>query len=161
MYRSFHPFCFCSSLSLCCTNQEQTFRLLKSSRTMVNAVSLLMLNSSAINLSVSHRPCASICRTFSIISGVLLDDGRPERGSSSIVSSLRERVNTFSAHGFSPVQLHVHFTRLRSSFPQIVAEHAPLRYDTTSHTDFVQLAEVGLHCRSHAAHAVSLFSPCL
>ena len=33
---------------------------------------------------------------------------------------------------------------------------APLRCNTTSHTDYVQLAPVGLHCRSHAVRAVSI-----
>ena len=31
-------------------------------------------------------------------------------------------VNTFSAHCFPPVHLHLHFTHLRCSFPQFVAE---------------------------------------
>ena len=37
---------------------------------------------------------------------------------------LRESVNAFSAHGFPPVHLHQHFTRLSCSFPQFVAELA-------------------------------------
>ena len=79
--RSFHLFCFRSTVCLCGKNQEQIFRLPKSTLMMVcAAVSLLMPNSSAINLSVSRRFCASICRTFSIISGILLVYGRPERG---------------------------------------------------------------------------------
>ena len=68
--------------------------------------------------------CASIRRTSSIISGVLFVDDRPERGSSSIVSTLRKSVNTFSAHGFPPVHLHQHFTCLCCSFLQFVAELA-------------------------------------
>ena len=134
---------FCSSVNLCGTNREQIFRLPKSSWTMVCTVSLLMSNSTAINLNVSHRSCANLCRTFSIITFV----------------------NTFSAHGFPPVHLQVHFTGLRCSFPQFVAErdvctllHCVV---TTSHTDYVQLSAVGLHCRSHAVHVVCRFSPCL
>ena len=58
---------------------------------MVCAVFLLMPNSSAINLSVKPRSCASI---FVEHSGVLLVDGRPERGSSSVVSfPSRKRLN--------------------------------------------------------------------
>ena len=38
---------------------------------------------------------------------------------------------------------------------------ALLRCDITSHTDYVQLAAVSLHCRSHGVHAVCRFSPCL
>jgi hypothetical protein len=48
-------------------------------------MSLLMPNSSTINRKVTRRSCASICRTCSIMSGVLLD-GQPDRGSSSVVS---------------------------------------------------------------------------
>ena len=87
-------FAFCSSVNLCSRNREQIFRLPKSSRTMLCAVSLIMPNSSAINFSVSRRSCASICHTFSIISGVLFVDGRPERGSFSVVFvSSRKRLN--------------------------------------------------------------------
>ena len=38
---------------------------------------------------------------------------------------------------------------------------APLRCDTTSHTDYVQQAAVGLHCGSQAVNAVCRFSPCI
>ena len=87
-------FAFCSSVSLCGTNREQIFRLHKSSRAMLCTVPLLMPNSSAINHKVTRRSCASICRTRSIMSGVLLVDGRPERGSSSVVSfPSRKRLN--------------------------------------------------------------------
>ena len=84
-------FSFCSSVSLCGTNREQISRLPKSWRTMACAVCLLKTNSSAINLNVSHRSYASICRTFSIIYGVLLVDGRSERG---------ESISTFRKHIF-------------------------------------------------------------
>ena len=80
-------------------------------------------------------------------------------------SSLRESVNTFSAHVFPPVHPHQYFTRLFCSFPQFVAEldvctllHCAV---TLSNTDYVQLAAVGLNCRSHAVHAVRRLSPCL
>ena len=53
-----------------------------------------MPNSSSINLSVSRWFCTIICCTFSVISGVLLVDGRPERGSSLVVSfPSRKRLN--------------------------------------------------------------------
>ena len=42
-------------------------------------------------------------------------------------------------------------------FPQFVAELVC----TTSHSDYIQLAAVGLHCWSHAVHAVCRFSLCL
>ncbi|GBN34534.1 hypothetical protein AVEN_249887-1 [Araneus ventricosus] len=42
----------------------------------------LIFNSSAIILKDSRRPSASICRTHSMLSGVVLVGGRPERGSS-------------------------------------------------------------------------------
>ena len=71
---------------------------------MVCAVSMLMPNSSAINLSVCRRSCASICRTFSIISGILLVNGRAECGSSScpippqsILASVADLVPAFVA----------------------------------------------------------------
>ena len=120
-------FAFCPSVSVCGTNREQIFRLPKSSRTMVCAVSFLMPNSSAINLSVSRRSCASTCRTFSIISGVLLVDDRPKHGSFSVVSfppgkAFEPFINAFSAHGFHAVHLHQHFTRLRCNFPQFLEE---------------------------------------
>ena len=127
-------------------------------RTMVCAVSLLMPNSSAINLSVSRRSCSSICCTFSIISGVLHVDGWPERGSSSVVPSLRESVWTIRKHIFFPrlpsltsaetfQASPLHFSPICS---RIWCLHVvPLCCDTTSHTDYIQLAAVGLHCRSH------------
>ena len=71
----------------------------KSSRTLVCAVSLLMPSSSAINISVSRPSCASICLNFSIISGILLVDGRPKRGSSAVVFFLsRKRLNYSKTH---------------------------------------------------------------
>ena len=84
--RSFHPFCFCSSVSLWGTNREQIFCLRKSSRTVVCAVFLLMPKSLRNQSCDSRRSCASICRTFSTISEVLLVDVRPEGCSSSVVS---------------------------------------------------------------------------
>ena len=74
-------------------------------------------------------------------------------------------VNTVSAHGIPPVRLHLQFTCVLCSFPQFVAEldvvHvAPLHCDTTSHTDYVHLATVGLNCWSHEVHTVCRFSPC-
>jgi hypothetical protein len=56
-------------------NRSHTFLDPKSLQTMVCTVSLLMPNSSAINRKVTHRSCASICRTHSIMPGVLLVDG--------------------------------------------------------------------------------------
>ena len=152
-------FAFCSCVNLCCTNREQIFRLPKSWRTMVCAVSLLMPNSSAINLSVSRRSCARICRTFSIISRVLLVDGRPERGSSSVVSFP-------SAQGFPPVHLHRHSTRLRCSFPQFIPKidvctllHCAVTLPLTLTT--FNWPAVGLHYQSHAVHDLCRFSPCI
>ena len=111
------------SARLCGTNREQIFRLPKSSRTMVCAVSLLMPNSSAINLSVRRRSCASICRTFwgsacawSTRTWLILSRFLP------FTKAFEPFVNTFSAHGFPPVHLYQHFTHLRCSFPQFVAE---------------------------------------
>ena len=86
------------------------------------AVSLLMPNSSAINIRVSRRSCASICRTFSIISGVLLVDGSSTVVFVSFAKVFELFVNTFSAHGFPPVHMHQHFTRFRCSFLPFVAE---------------------------------------
>ena len=90
---------------------------------MVYAVSLLMPNSSATNLSVSRQSRVSICRTFSYNfwgSGSMADLNVAHPQS---FPSLREPfVNTFSAHGLSPVHLHQHSVRLRCSFPQFVAE---------------------------------------
>ena len=116
-------FASCSSLTLCGTNQEQIFRSPKSSRTMVCTMSLLVPNSSAINLSISRRSCgASICRTLSIISRVLLVDGRPECRFLPFAKAFEPFVNTFSVHGFPPLHLHQHFTHLHCSFSQFIAE---------------------------------------
>ena len=119
-------FAFCSFVSLWGTNREQIFRFPKSSGTMVCAVSLLMPNSSAMNLSADRRSCASICRTFSIISGVLLVHDLPEYDSLSrflpFAKAFEPFVNTFSVHGFPPVHLQQYFTHLHYSFPQFVAE---------------------------------------
>ena len=159
--RSFHPFCFLLVCELVWHKLGTDLPLLWM---MVYAVS------SAINLSINCRSCASICRT-------LLDHfwgsacQWPNRTRLILSRFLpfakvfEPFVNMFSAYGFPPVHLHQHFICLRCSFPQFVAElclHvAPLRCETTSHTDYVQLASVGLHCQSHAVHAVCLFSPCL
>ena len=59
-------FAFWLSVSLCGTNQEQIFHLPKSSWMMVCAMSLLLPNSSTINLSISHWSSVSICRTFQL-----------------------------------------------------------------------------------------------
>ena len=110
--------------------------------------------------------CASIYSTFSFISVVPLVDGWPEHGSSLVVS--------FS----SWKRKHIFCSQLPSHTPAPTFHVSPLpfspicsrtRYlhvallgcDTTSHTDYVQMAADGLHCRSHAVHAVCWFSPCL
>ena len=69
-------------------------------QTMVCAVSLLMPNSSAIKLIVNRRSCASICRTFSIISGALPLDGRPNVAHPQSFPSFRESVWTICKHIF-------------------------------------------------------------
>ena len=119
-------FALCSSMNLCGTDQEQIFRLPKSSRTMVSAVYLLMPISSAFNLSVSRilrqhlshfldyfwgSACRWPTRTWLILSRFL-----------PCAQAFQPFVNIFSAHGFPPVHQHQHFTRLRCSFPQFVAE---------------------------------------
>ena len=93
-------FAFCSSVSLCITNREQIFHLHRSSRTVVCAVSLLIPNSFKINLSISRRSYASICRTFSIISGVLFVDGQTEHLMLSSFPSLCKSVWTICKHIF-------------------------------------------------------------
>ena len=114
-------FAFCSSVSLCGTNREQIFRSSKSSWTMVYAVSLLMPNSSAINLRVSHRSCASICRTFSIISGVLVVDGRPECSSSSSVICVPSQKHL-------TIRKHIFCLRLPSLTPAPTFHVSPLQF---------------------------------
>ena len=75
--------------------------------------------------------------------------------------SLRESINTFTAHGFPTVHLQKNFTRLCSGLLLFVAKllcmllHCAVTL--TSHTDYVQLAAVGLQCRSYAVHAVCRF----
>ena len=122
-------FAFCLSVSLCGTNREHIFRY-SNHRGQWCAPRRVLANvqySSAINLSVSRRSCVSICRTFSIISGVQLV--RWPTRTWLILSlflvfakSFESFVNTFSVHGFPPVHPHQHFTRLRCSFLQFVTE---------------------------------------
>ena len=133
---------------------------------MVCAVSLLMPNSSAINLGVSRWSCTSIGHTFSIITEVLLFDGRPERGSYSVVSFLSQKRLNHS------IRKHIFCSRLPSRTPAPTFNASPLQFspvffsrtwilhvallrcDTNFHTDYVQLAAVDLHCQSHEVHAV-------
>ena len=68
-------------------------------------------------------------------------------------------VNTFSAHGFPAV--HTEPLQFSPICSRTWCLHvASLRCDTTSHTDYVQVAAAG-YCRSHAVHAVCRFSQCL
>jgi len=160
-------FAFCSSISWCGTNREQIFRLPKSSLTMVCTVSLLMPNSSAINLKVTRRSCASICLTRSIISGVLLVDGQPEHGSSSVVSvpsrkRLNHRKHIFCSRLPSRT-LAPTFHASLSPFSLICSRTwcsliAPLHCDATSHTDHVWLPTAGLAWRSRVLYARWRFS---
>ena len=148
-------FAFCSSVSLCSTNQEQIC-LPKSSWTMVCAVSLLMPNSFAVIVSMSHRSCASICRTFSIISGVLLVDGRLQYGSLSVISFPSPKHLNHSAHSFPSVHLHKHFTCL-----QFVAELyvCALCHSAVTLTMFNWPQSV--YTASHMQSMLCQFSPCL
>ena len=108
---------------------------------------------------------ASICRTFSIISEVLLVDGRPERGSSSVVVFPSRKHKHIFCSGLSSrtpaPTLRVSLLQFSQICSRICLHVAPFRCDTTSHTDLVQLAAVGLYCWSHAVHAVCRFYPCL
>ena len=119
--RSFHPFLLSARLWARATQIGSRFSAYPNHRGWWCPPVLVKAISSAINLSVSRRSCASICRTFSIISGVLLVDGRPERGSSSVVSIPSQKCFNRSKHIFcswlpsrTPDE---HFTRL-CSFPQ-------------------------------------------
>ena len=113
-------FAFCSYVSLCGTNREQIFRLLKTSWTIV---SLLMP-------SQSQRQPPILCQYLSHFLDHLWGSACRWRSRTWIVLSrflpfakaLGPFLNTFSAHGFPPVHPHQHFTRLRCSFPQIIAE---------------------------------------
>ncbi|GBN32510.1 hypothetical protein AVEN_42445-1 [Araneus ventricosus] len=66
---------------------------------MLLTLSRLLFNSSAIILKDSRRSSASIRRTHSMLSGVGLVGGRPERGSSSTSSSPSlKRLNHSKTH---------------------------------------------------------------
>ena len=161
-------FTVCSSVSVCGTNREQIFRLPKSSRTMV--CSLLMPNCSAINLSVSRRSCATFDALSRSFLGFCLSMAVPNVAHPRSLPYLREIVWT--------IRRHIFCSRLPYRTPAPTFHEYPLQFsaicsrtwclhvallscDTTSHSDYVQLAAVGLHCRSHAVHAVCRFSPCL
>ena len=73
--RSFHLFCFLLVCEFVWHKSGTDLPLTKSPWTMVCAMSLLMRNSSSINLRISRWSCGSIS---SIISGVLLANGRPK-----------------------------------------------------------------------------------
>ena len=160
-------FVFYSSVSLWDTNRGQIFRLPKSSRTMMCAVSLLMPKSSAINLRVSRRSCTQHLSHFlhHFLRSVCWWPTHPQS-----FPSLRESVWTISKHIFcSRLPSHTRAPTFHETpllFSPICSrtwrlQVAPLRYDTTSHTDYVQLAVVGLHCRSHVVHTVWGFFPWL
>ena len=118
-----------------------------------------------LNLSVSRRSCASICRTFFIISGVLLVDGRPERAS--VVSfSSRKRLNhsiLFRSRLPSRTPAPTFHASPLQSFPQFVAEldvctllHCAVTLPLILSTfNWQQL----LNCRSHAVYSASWILP--
>ena len=97
--RSFHPFCFLLVLWACAAQIGSRTSGFPNHRGRWCAIP------PQSNLSVSRRSCASIGRTFSIISGVLLVDGRPERGSSSVVWTIRKY------YLFVPMPTHCTITR--------------------------------------------------
>ena len=108
--------------------------------------------------------CASICSTFSIIYGVLLFDGRPEHGSSSVASfPSRKHKHIFCSRSPSRTPaptFHVSLLQFSPISSRTCLHLAPLSCNTTSHSEYVQLATVGLHCRSHAS-MLCRFSSCL
>jgi hypothetical protein len=73
---------FCSSLSLCGTNFEQILTFPKCSWTLWQIVSLLMFNSSAINLRAYRPSGITISRTFATMYAFRRVEGRPLLGSS-------------------------------------------------------------------------------
>ena len=114
---------------------------------MVCAVSLLTPNSSAINLSVIRQSSACICRTFSMAE---MNVAHPQsflpfaRAFASFVNIFCSRLPSRTpAPTFHVTSLQ--FSPICSS--TWCLHVAALRCDTTSHTDYVQLAAVGLHCR--------------
>ena len=108
--------------------------------------------------------CASICLTLSIISGVLLVVGRSDCGSSSVVSFLswkHKHIFCSRLHSRTPAPtVHAALLQFSPICSRTCLHIAPLRSVTIYHTDYVQLAAVGLHCRSHAIHAGCRFSTC-
>ena len=66
-------FAFCLSESLCGTNWEQIFHLPRSSATMVCAVSLLMPNSTAVNLKAGSHLCGAMRRVAAKFSCFKMD----------------------------------------------------------------------------------------
>ena len=122
------------------------------------------------NLSVSHWSCVSICRTFSIISGVCLSMADRKVAHPQLFPSLRESIWTIRKHIFcsrlpsrTPAPtLHASPLQFSPIYSRTWCLHVvPLRCDTTSYTDYVQLAAVCLYNRSNAVHDVCRFSPCL
>ena len=116
-------FAFCSSVSLCGTNREHIFRLPKSSPTMACAVSLLMPNilpQSFLESVADLVPAfVELSRSFLRFCFSMAD---PNVAHPQSFPSLCESVWTIRKHGFPPVHLCQHFTRLRSCFPQFVVE---------------------------------------
>ena len=148
-------FASCSSVSLSDTNWEQIFSLPKPSRTIVCAMSLLLPNFSAINLSVSRRSCARYTRTSLILSRFL-----------PFAKAFEPLVNIFSAHGVSPVHLHQHFTRLRCSFPQLVAVldvcmlfHCAVTLPQSIHTASHMQSILPISLKNHAPSCRSDMTP--
>ena len=156
-------FAFCPSVSLCGTNWGQIFRLPKSSWTMVWAVTLLIFLQSILAWVADLVP-ASV-PLYRLSPWLCLSMFDPNVAHPQSFRSLRESVWTIRKHIFyswlpsrppaptfhaCPLQISPICSRSWSLYV------APLRCDTTSHTDYVQLAEVGFHCMSRADHAVSI-----
>ena len=135
-------FAFCSSVNLCGINREQIFRLPKSSRTMVYAVSLLTSNSSAINLGVSRRLVPAFLAHSRSFLGFCLSMADSNVAHPQSFPSLRESVWTIRKHLFC--------SRLPSHTPAPTFHASPLQFSLICSRNLLYI------CMLHCAVTLSL-----
>ena len=129
-----------------------------------------MPNSSAINLSVSlilHEYLFALSQSFLGFCLLMADPNVAHVGYFlPFEKAFEPFINTFSAHDFPPVHPHQHFTRLRCSFPQFVAElevctlfHCAVTLPLTlTMFNWPQSVYTASHMQSMLCHR---FSPCV
>ena len=167
---SFHPFC---SLPVCRLVRYKSEADLPLNQIIAdNGVHRVLANARFLR-NQSYRQSPILLSAFVTFSrsflGFCLSMADPNVAHPQSFSSLCESVWTIRKHIFCsrlPSRPAPTFNASLLQFSPICSRTwclhlALLRCHSTAHTDYVHLAVVGLHCRSHAVHAVCRFFPFL